>query len=288
MRFWSKRKLETPTKTALVLGSGGARGWAHVGVIKALSELDFVPDIVVGSSIGSIVGAIYASGEIAKAEAFAPNLDWTHIAKLFFEFGIPPRSGLVEGKRVMKLLGEFIPAQRIQDLPLTYAAVATDLYTQSEVVLKEGNLLEAIRASIAIPGLFTPVRHGKKWLVDGGLVNPLPVSVAREMGAGRVIGVDINLCEGEAHTSEEKKEEGKEKKKEEKAPFLPDVITRSFRVAENSITRERLLRQPPDVLIQPKVGHIATLEFQCGEEAMKAGYEAAREKLSVISCQLSN
>ena len=265
---------EAPKKTALVLGSGGARGWAHVGVVKALAELSIVPDIVVGSSIGSVVGAMYAAGQIAKAEELAPNLDWTRIAKLFLEFGIS-RSGLFEGKRIMKFFGEFIPVKHIQDLPVAYAAVATDLYTQEEVVMKEGGLLEAIRASIAIPGLFTPARHGRKWLVDGGLVNPLPVSVARTMGAGRVIGVDVNLREGKAPTPA--KEDGKEKK-EDKAPFLPDVITRSFRVAENSITRERLLRQPPDILIQPEVGHIATLEFQRGEEAMAAGYRAAMEK----------
>jgi len=270
MRFLSKKKLPAPKKTALVLGSGGARGWAHIGVLQALAELNVTPDIVVGSSIGSIVGAIYATGTVSNAAELAPRLSWMQVAKLFFEFGIS-RSGLIEGKRIMRFLEELIHVKQIEHLPLAYAVVATDLHTHQEVVLKSGDILEAIRASIAIPGIFTPVHHEKQWLVDGGLVNPLPVSVARAMGADYVIGVDINLRSGKASEP-----------KGDKSPFLPEVITHAFRVAENSITRERLLRQPPDVLIQPEVGHIATLDFHCGVDAIRAGYDATMEKKEAI------
>ncbi len=258
-------------KTALVLGSGGARGWAHIGVLKALAELGCKPDMVVGTSIGAIVAAIHAAGVIDEAERVASSIDWKQVAKLFFEVNLP-RSGLVKGARIMDLLRTLIPAKRIEHLAVTFAAVATDLRLEQEVVLDEGDLFKALRASFSIPGVFTPVEYTKgQWLVDGGVVNPLPVSVARSMGATHVVGVDINL-KGAKH-------------EKIKSPTLMDVLLGTFRTIENSITRERLLREPPDVLLQPKVGYLGTLDFHHAPLAIQHGYTAVMEQKELL-CEL--
>ena len=257
---------------ALVLGSGGARGWAHVGVLQVLAEWGVKPDIVVGASIGSVAGALYAAGALARAEQVAVSLDWRQTLKLFIEMSLP-YGGLLKGTRVMELLRGMIPVETIERLPVRFAAVATDLRAQKEYVLAKGDLLGAIRASIAIPGVFVPVEYRKGvWLVDGGLTNPLPVSVARAMGATRVIGVDINLAGGAGGGTHAKGG----------APSLMEVMIRSFRVVESTITRERLLREPPDILIQPRVDSIGTLEFNKGLEAIRAGRLAAREQAEAI------
>lgn len=255
-------------KTALVLGSGGARGWAHIGVLKALGELGCKPDMVVGTSIGAIVAAIHAAGAVKEAERFASKIDWKQVAKLFFEVNIP-RSGLLKGQRIMELLHSIIPVKRIDQLAIQYAAVATDLRQEKEVVMTEGDLFKALRASFSIPGVFTPVEYEKgQWLVDGGLINPLPVSVARELGATRVVGVDINLG-GCNHDPV-------------KSPTLMDVLLWTFRAVENSITRERLLREPPDVLIQPQVGCLGTLEFHNASQAITLGYDAVMDQKGLL------
>lgn len=255
-------------KTALVLGSGGARGWSHIGVLRAMTELGCKPDMVVGTSIGAIVAAIYAAGVVDEAERVASSIDWKQVAKLFFEVNIP-RSGLVKGERIMDLLRSLIPVKRIENLTLAYAAVATDLRLEQEVVLAEGDLFKALRASFSIPGVFTPVEYTKgQWLVDGGIVNPLPISVARSMGATHVVGVDINL-KGALH-------------EKIKSPTLMDVLLSTFRAIENSITRERLLREPPDLLIQPKVGNLGTLEFHNAPQAIQLGYAAVMEQKGAL------
>jgi len=257
--------MKTKKKRALVLGSGGARGWAHIGVLRALQELECKPDMVVGTSIGAIVAAIHAAGVLEEAERFASTIDWKQVAKLFFEVNIP-RSGLLKGQRIVELLRSLIPVKRIEQLSMVYASVATDLRLEKEVVMTEGDLFKALRASISIPGVFTPVEHGKgQWLVDGGLINPLPISVARDMGATHVVGVDINLggCNHEPL---------------QKSPILMDVLLWTFRAVENSITRERLLREPPDLLIQPQVGALGTLEFHHAPQAIKRGYESVMEQ----------
>jgi NTE family protein len=314
--LWSRKRPSQPT-VALVFGSGGARGWAHVGVLRALRELEFKPDLVVGTSIGAVAAAIHATDALAAAERLAEELDWRRAATLFFELGLP-KSGLVEGRRVMALLGELLPEQPIDGLPMPFAAVATDLHSHGEVVIAKEGLLAAIRASISIPGVFTPVHREGKWLVDGGLVNPLPVSVARAMGATQVVAVDINLLEGadpvepipatapkkprsRANTLAawmqrlggdapgDAEDPNTEKtlrgvlegflgihgaNRHDAPPSLLEVVIRALRAGENAITRERLLREPPNLLIQPAVGHIGTLDFHRASVAIAAGYAA--------------
>ncbi len=180
-------------KTALVLGSGGARGWAHIGVIRALEERGIHPDIVVGTSIGALVGGIYAAGGLPYLHQAALKLDWKKVFYHFFEVSLP-RSGLLDGSRIEEFVSTYVRRGDIESLPLTFMCVATDIMTGNEVVIARGDLIRGIRASISVPGMFTPVRWDAKILVDGGLVNPLPVSVARRAGAERVIAVELMMA----------------------------------------------------------------------------------------------
>ncbi len=177
-------------KVALALGSGSARGWAHIGVIKALRELGIEMDFIAGTSMGALVGSVHAAGKLDSFAKFVVGLNWRqllHFADVSFS-----RSGLIDGKRIADFIREEAGDIDIEDLGIPFRAVTTDLLTGKEVVISSGNLIQAVRASISIPGIFTPVRTGKHVLVDGALVNPLPVSVARDMGVDFVIAVDVN------------------------------------------------------------------------------------------------
>lgn len=296
------QNLSAPPRIGLALGSGGARGWAHVGVLRRLQDLKVPIHCVVGTSIGSIMGAAFAAGRLDVLEDLSLQLDWRRVAKLFIEVGFP-RSGLVTGRRVQALIQDVIGVRHIEDLKLPFAAVAANLYTGEQVVFSRGSVVEAIRASIAIPGIFVPAHHHGQHLVDGGTINPVPIDVAESLGADLVIAVDVNLSPGR----------GCEKAPSEPLPLnssdagavstivaginepvpriqgamaeamqrwfrhetpgisIFDVLTRSVRIAENQITRSRLLLHPPALLIQPKVGDIETLEFHRSAQAIAAG-----------------
>jgi len=177
-------------KIGLALGSGSARGWSHIGVIHGLLEEGIDIDIVCGTSIGSIVGGALAAGALDKLDKWARELAWSDI--LGFMDVTLPRSGLIEGDRIAKFFRENLSDPNIEDLPLPFAAVSTDMSSGREVWLQKGSLIDAIRASISLPGIFTPFKQGERWLVDGGLVNPVPVSLCRAMGADVVIAVNLN------------------------------------------------------------------------------------------------
>jgi len=178
------------SKIGYALGGGAARGFSHIGVLKVLEEHNIFPDIIAGSSIGALIGALYASGaKVSDIEQFALRLD---LKRLVFLADLTiPTSGLIGGRRVVSLLKSILGDLTFSQLRYDFACVATDINTGEQVVLRDGSLLEAVRASISIPGIFTPVRIGGRYLVDGGLVNEVPVSVCREMGAGYVIGVNV-------------------------------------------------------------------------------------------------
>lgn len=250
-------------KIGLVLGSGGARGLAHIGVLKRLDELGFKPDCVVGTSIGALVGAVYSAGNLASLEALVETLDWRGLAQLFVEVKLLG-AGLIKGDKVMTLLKQrdMIGVHLMKSLKVPFAAIATELYTEKSVALRDGNPVDAVRASIAVPGIFTPHRIGGRTFVDGGLTNPLPVEIAREMGAEVVIAVDVNLMRGKAAEAPEK-------------PGVFDVLMRSIRLLENEVTRHILERSAPEVLIQPAVGHYQLMDFIEGRAGIQAGYEAA-------------
>ncbi len=291
----------------LVLGAGGARGCAHIGVVTRLQELGFEFDLVVGTSAGSIVGAALAANRLPVLRDVATHLDWQRAAALFFEVGLP-RAGVLTGRHIVRFLRDILGTTRIEDLPLPFAAVATDLHAHQEVVLASGDLVEAVRASIALPGILTPARLADRHLVDGGLLNPLPVSVARRMGATHVLAVDVNLKPGrglapptrtparnaaqKAHPASPShlvleavrrrlpKLEGQVKQAaaawlgRHSGPSIFDVLTQTLRIFENQITQARLLVDAPDLLIQPGVGDLATLEFHRAEAAIAAGVAA--------------
>jgi NTE family protein len=179
----------TPVKIGIALGSGSARGWAHIGALRALIGAGIEPQIVCGTSIGALVGAVYVGGDLDALETWVTGLTWRKVVGFFdISFG----SGILKGDKFNDFLRSNFLDEEITELPHPFAAVATDLQSGREVWLREGRVVDAVRASIAIPGLFTPCERDGKLLVDGGLVNPVPVSLCRAMGADFVIAVDLS------------------------------------------------------------------------------------------------
>ncbi|MEE4192594.1 MAG: patatin-like phospholipase family protein [Halieaceae bacterium] len=311
-------------KIGLALGSGSARGLAHIGVIRALEEAGIKVGCVAGTSIGSLIGSVYASGKLDALEKVYLGFDWKKIA-YFFDV-VFPKSGLIDGKKVADFVREYVHTETIEHLPLPFQAVATDIGTGEEVSLDRGDVIEAVRASISVPGIFTPVRRNSRVLVDGGLVNPVPVSTARSMGANIVIAVDLNhdivagkvpeaapKSAGESGFVQALSRMGGVKYlaamerinlelqslenpalnqirawlAEESLPNIFEVLLSSINVMETQITRTRLHIDPPDLLIRPQLGHIRFLEFNRAEEIINIGYEEARRQIERESDNLS-
>ncbi len=294
----------------LALGSGSARGWAHIGVIRELSKHGIRPDIVCGTSIGSLVGAFYASDRLKELEGWVMKLD-RKIMFHYLDIKMLMGGGFVEGKRLVDFFRERIGDPLIEDLSTAFAAVATDMESGQEVWLKKGSLLNAIRASIALPGIFTPVSMNDRWLVDGGLVNPVPISLCRAMGAEIVIAVNLNgnivgkhrkkrlrtiekdiKMSAEATLIDRLSEEFKQKanaflsqlfNSNIGTPGLFEVVSSSINIMQDSITRSRMAGEPPDVVIAPRLAHIGLLEFDRAKEAIKEGRESAKHVLPIIS-----
>jgi len=178
-------------RVGLALGSGAARGWAHVGVIRGLLAAGIVPEVMAGSSSGALVGAMYAAGKLDVFEAWGRALDWRQVVGYF---DLTFRGGVIKATRLLDELAANLPVATIEALPRPFACVATDLASGREVWLRRGLLLDALRASFAVPGLIAPVRIEDRWLIDGGVANPVPVSLCRAMGADTVIAVDLNTA----------------------------------------------------------------------------------------------
>lgn len=305
-----KKKL----RIGLALGAGAARGCAHFGVIRALREAGLEPDVIAGTSIGALVGGVMAAGNLGRLEQAVLRMDLREIIYYFVEVSFP-RSGLIDGRRVTEFIAQFVEDRRIEDLVQPFRAVATEVVTGEEVVLDRGPLIEAIRASISIPGIFTPVAKDGRVLVDGGLVNPVPVSVARAMGATYIIAVDVNhdrvggrkRAEAAPMPSRpERKEPESDWQKSFRAawqtqwdlldqtlksrvrrwmrpndvPNIFDIIGNTVRIMEAQISTAMLRADAPDVVIQPDVGHISFMEFNRAEEAIDLGYRATIEALA--------
>jgi len=304
------------TKVGLALGSGSARGWAHIGVIRALAEAGIRVDYVAGTSIGALVGAAYASGEIDTLEEVVLQIDWKKIV-YFFDV-VLPKSGLIDGKKVSVFIGNNVKKINIEDLPFPFCAVSTDMNTGNEVAMQDGDIIEAVRASISVPGIFTPVKKNGTILVDGGLVNPVPVSVARKMGADFVIAVDLNhdivgkkapvLSHENMNSDKEPVKTLPEKNKilnalnkrvraidiptltqvrqwagmENSLPNIFEVLVTSINIMETQITAANLKTDPPDILIQPNLGHLKFLEFNRAKEAIAEGYKEGRKQIKKI------
>lgn len=302
---------------ALVLGGGAARGWAHIGVIHELAEMGIRPDMVVGTSVGAVVGGAYASGNLDQFEEWISGLGRVDIIRLLD--AKMTGGGFLQGKSLMAAIEKRIGNPRIEDLEMPFACVATELGTGREVWLREGSLLDACRASIAMPGMFAPSRMKEnQLLVDGGLVNPVPVSLARAMGGDVVIAVNLNgdligrhffVRAAESQVSDEESEraltEIEEKdtviakwaakmktgfgvrldsyisslrKKESPDPGLFDVIAGSVDIMQDRITRSRMAGEPPDVQITPLLSHVGLMEFDRAEESIREGRQATRRQ----------
>ena len=287
---------ETPSRRptiALALGGGAARGFAHIGVIRALVEKGFKPDVIAGTSIGAVVGGCYAAGKLDDIEQWARSLTRR---RLFSYLDVSLGGlGLIGGTRVFEALSEAIGDVKIEALPLRFAAIATEIGTGHEIWLTRGRLADALRASYALPGIFPAVQVGERWLMDGALVNPVPVSAARALGARVVIAVNVNTDmfgrgttihdhgtepEAEAPLEEEVANRGllgrfsAEKSAKRRflgtatRPGLSNVMVEAFNIMQDRITRARLAGDPPDVLINPRIGRVGLFDFHKAEEAI--------------------
>jgi NTE family protein len=281
-----RRKL----RLGLALGSGSARGWAHIGVIRALEERGIKPDLVCGSSIGALVGAAYASGELERLERWVTGLAWMNVVRLM---DLTWRGGLIRGNRLFTLFRTIFEDREIDELPLPYGAVATELQSGRELWLRHGQVLDAVRASCAMPGLFTPVVRDGTVLVDGGLVNPVPVSMCRALGADLVVAVDLSWGKlGPYRQSAREREVAprdvpgwldrlrpawfkRDAKPEEVAiPSIFDVFMTSLDIVEMRVARSRLAGEPADVLITPLLPNFATMDYHRAKEAISEGRAA--------------
>lgn len=286
----------------LALGSGSARGWSHIGVIRALREAGVHPRLIAGSSIGAFVGAAYASGDLDKLENWVRGLEWRSVLGLL---DLSFAGGLVKGEKLMSFFADHFVDQDFSALDLPLACVATDLSTGREVWLREGSVATAVRASIAIPGLLTPVDHDDRLLVDGGLVNPVPVSLCRAMGADVVIAVDLSSDlvghalrrprandipqQADAEQMAEIDTGGafarwrrSRKQRAESLPSLIGVLTTSIQIMETRIARSRLAGEPADVMLTPRLGHLALMHYHRAAEAIDEGRAAVERMLPAI------
>ena len=270
-------------KIGVALGSGSARGWAHIGVLRALAEIGVKPDIVCGTSIGAFVGAAYANGDLNRLEGWVRSLTWQEVVS-FFDVGA--RGGLIKGDKLIAFFERHFVDHDFSDLPLPFACVATDLLSGREVWLREGSVADAVRASVTLPGLLAPQARERQLLVDGGLVNPVPVSLARALGADLVIAVDLgsdvvgHRFKGRPQPSWRQRIDqwlGRADSAEAaNGPSLLDVVAGSINIMQVRIARSRLAGEPADVLIAPRLAQVGLFDYHRGEEAIEEGMEAVR------------
>jgi NTE family protein len=299
-----ERKQAGP-RIGLALGGGAARGWAHIGILRALDKAGIRPDVIAGTSMGALAGGAWASHRLDQLEEFARSMTKRRMfGYLDWRFG---GNGLISGGRLAKLLELNFGEATIEKLPVKYAAIATELSSGHEIWLTRGNLIQAMRASYALPGIFTPIKIGGRWLVDGALVNPIPVSAARALGARVVIAVNLH---SDVFGKGTVIQDGNGV--EEETPALPveakprrlfgnvfgmsrvptptdgprgisSVMMDAFNITQDRISRSRLAGDPPDVMISPKLNSVGLFEFYRAEESIQAGYDAVERSLGDIA-----
>jgi len=288
-------------KIGLALGSGSARGWSHIGIVEALNEKGFTPDIVCGCSIGAMVGAAYIADKLTPLKDWILTLKWREIAGLL-SVGLSD-GGLIDGDVFKELMANLSIDAPIESYATPFACVATDLSTGREIWLRDGPIHEAVRASMAMPGIFSPARNSDRWLLDGGLVNPVPVSTCRALGAEVIIAANLNadlvdrpieppvpgldqdnhqvarpeilerllqrvpsnirqsISEITPHLLTSKPS----------APGYFDVFASSINIMQDQITRSRLAGEPPHVLLMPNLAHVGLFDFHKAQEAIAEG-----------------
>ena len=300
-------------RLGLALGGGSARGWSHIGVIEVLEEAGFHPDMVAGCSIGAVVGGCYAAGKLDLLKDFALSLTRRRVMGLL---DLRLGSGLIAGERLRRRLEGDLGTRRIEGLPIRFASVATDLGTGDEVWLTRGSLVEAIRASYALPGIFPPVRLDGRLMMDGTLVNPVPVTLARGLGADVVVCVNLNgdprsepglaIRPGPEASAPEGASPGPSRRgwsflraagrradpvrpspREAGAPGMGRVMFDAFNITQDRISRARLERDPPDLTVSPQLAGMGLFEFHRAEEAIAHGRQAAKAMLPQIGAMVA-
>ena len=292
----------------LALGGGAARGFAHIGIVRTLIAHGIIPNVVVGTSIGAVVGGAYAAGHLDTLEEWARRLQPRNILS-YLDIRLNG-SGLIGGDKLASHLEAAIGPTLIEDLPLTFATVATEIHTGHEIWLTHGRIVDAMRASYALPGIFAPVLVGDRWLVDGALVNPVPVSAARALGAEIVIAANLSSdvfthsttiyahgpsAEAPQATIEPvppKRGLGKLFSAERTVkreffgsggrPGISTVMVDAFNIMQDRITRARLAGDPPDMLITPRVGQIGWFDFHRADDLIGFGARAAERAIDSI------
>jgi NTE family protein len=315
-RLWTKREDTIPEsntpvdrqepqtpgpRIGLALGGGSARGWAHIGVLRTLVANGIVPDVIAGTSIGALVGGAWAAGRLDVLEEWARLITKRRVLTLL-DFGIG--AGLIRGDRLADLMMRSLGDINIEDLDTRFAAIATELRSGHEIWLTRGRLIDALRASYALPGIFSPVKVSGRWLIDGAVVNPIPVSPARALGARVVIAVNLNADAFGRGTviqeqgPEPEPEPAPEARKGSRLRWLlrkevlrdptgprgiGSVMVDAFNITQDRIARSRLAGDPPDVMISPRLGGIGLFEFHRAEEAIRVGAEATERALGELT-----
>ena len=293
-------------KIGLALGGGIARGWAHIGVLRTLEQAGLKPDIIAGTSMGAVAGGCYLGGKLGELEGFARSLTRRKVFG-FLDFNLTG-SGLISGDRLNGLMEEHLGKTQIELLPKKYVAVATEIGSGHEIWLSRGNLAAAMRASYALPGIFRPVKLDGRWLFDGAIVNPIPVSVCRALGANIVIAVNLQGDTFGRGTVLRELEGGEAEGEDElsgmtanagrggalkllhrqffgagrDAPGISTVMMEAFSITQDRIARSRLAGDPPDFTIAPRLAGLGAFDFHRADEMIAAGSAAAEKSLSEI------
>lgn len=295
--------MPTP-KIGLALGSGVARGWAHIGVLRQLEKEGIKPDLVCGTSIGALVGGLYLADELDMLEDWARDLGKASMFR-FLDLRLSG-GGLISGKKLFRLIDDALGSRNIEDLPIPFAAICTELGTGHEIWLQEGSLAKAINASYALPGLFSPQEIENRWLIDGALTNPVPVSTCRALGARLVIAINLNADVFGMTNVDENDESVKLEREAPRSrsylsqtsplnlmkhrffdksgsePSVFGVMMSSLNIVQDRLSRSRLAGDPPDVTIAPRLAHLGLLEFNKADEMIKEGEDAVKRSMPFL------
>ena len=293
------------------MGSGGARGWAHIGALRALSKLGIKPDVICGTSMGALVAAYYLTDHLEELEDWAKKLTLLRMVR-YLNFRIV-RNGFIAGHRLFGEMDRSIGELNFEDLPIPFAAIGTDLHSGHEIWFTHGPVVPAVRASFSLPAFFDPVWIENRWVIDGAMVNPVPVSVCHALGAQIVIGINLNVsppiksCTPKAAGANDAAfaalpawtgtilrggnrvnlAERDAAVRDPDAPSLFGVLSSTLNIVQDRVTRARMAADPPDVQILPKVGHIGILDFHTAAECIEAGetaiYQAEKEIREIVS-----
>jgi NTE family protein len=273
---------------ALALGGGAARGWAHIGVLRAIDEAGIRINMIAGTSIGALVGGCYLAGKLDELEEFARSLTKRRMFGLMdFHIG---GNGLLGGMKLTAKMQEHMRGLKFEDLDRPFVCVATEIRTGHEIWLSSGSLITAMRASYALPGVFEPIHCNKRVLVDGALVNPVPVSVCRAHEQPLVVAVNLHydlfgraaVVKHSAVDEPVAAETGARPSERETRLGITGVMVEAFNIIQDRISRARMAGDPPDMSLQPKLGHIGLTEFHRADELIRLGYEATRAQIGEL------